>query len=142
MACAARRPSVHADGRGASFGVAVTERLHFQGSQRAAEKARRALYLQGQVRAEKPGKNPLVVVLVRLPGGRGDARANWELADHYVLEGAGAGSSARPPVPTHWPRSRIAMPTWFMNPVSRHWRWRRIRPSPARLLRLSRIWNW
>jgi len=45
--------------------------------------------LQGQVRAGKPGKNPLVVVLVRLPGGRGDARANWELADHYVLEGAG-----------------------------------------------------
>jgi pimeloyl-ACP methyl ester carboxylesterase len=45
--------------------------------------------LQGQVRAEKPGKNPLVVVLVRLPDGRGDARANWELADHYVLEGAG-----------------------------------------------------
>ncbi len=45
--------------------------------------------LQGQVRTEKPGQKPLVVVLVRLPGGRGDARANWELADHYVLEGAG-----------------------------------------------------
>lgn len=45
--------------------------------------------LQGQVRTEKPGKNPLVVVLVRLPGGRGDARIHWELSDHYVLEGAG-----------------------------------------------------
>jgi len=45
--------------------------------------------LQGQVRTEKPGQKPLVVVLMRLPGGRGDARANWELSDHYVLEGAG-----------------------------------------------------
>jgi pimeloyl-ACP methyl ester carboxylesterase len=45
--------------------------------------------LQGQVRTEKPSQKPLVVVLVRLPGGRGDARANWELSDHYVLEGAG-----------------------------------------------------
>ncbi len=45
--------------------------------------------LQGQVRTGKPSQKPLVVVLMRLPGGRGDARANWELADHYVLEGAG-----------------------------------------------------
>ena len=49
--------------------------------------------LQGQVRAGKPGKNPLVVVLVRLPGGRGEPRANRELADHYVLEGAGTSAS-------------------------------------------------
>jgi len=45
--------------------------------------------LQGQVRTERPSQKPLVVVLVRLPGGRGDARANWKLADHYVLEGPG-----------------------------------------------------
>jgi len=47
MACAARRPVCSCDRRGASFGVAVTERLHFQGSQRATEKARCALHLAG-----------------------------------------------------------------------------------------------
>jgi len=45
--------------------------------------------LQGQVRAEKPGKHPLVVVLARLPPGPKATRAKWQLADHYVLEGAG-----------------------------------------------------
>jgi pimeloyl-ACP methyl ester carboxylesterase len=45
--------------------------------------------VQGQVRAENPSQHPLVVLMVRLPGGRDDARAHWELADHYVLEGSG-----------------------------------------------------
>jgi pimeloyl-ACP methyl ester carboxylesterase len=45
--------------------------------------------LQGQVRTEKPGRHPLVVVLVRLPGKNADAHTKSELADHFVLEEAG-----------------------------------------------------
>jgi pimeloyl-ACP methyl ester carboxylesterase len=39
--------------------------------------------LSGRVEAERPGNAPLIVVLVRLAG------EQWQLADHFVLEGAG-----------------------------------------------------
>jgi pimeloyl-ACP methyl ester carboxylesterase len=45
--------------------------------------------LQGQVRAEAPDNNPLVVVLVRKSAVQGDPARGWYLVDHYVLEGAG-----------------------------------------------------
>jgi len=45
--------------------------------------------IQGSIRAEKSGKHPLVVALVRIKPVDTQGREAWELADHFVLESAG-----------------------------------------------------
>ena len=45
--------------------------------------------LSGNVEAERRGAAPLVVVLARQVGADRTKRESWQIADHYVLEGAG-----------------------------------------------------
>lgn len=45
--------------------------------------------LEGEVAAERRDPAPLVVVLVRQTGTDAQRRESWQVADHFVLEGAG-----------------------------------------------------